>query len=86
MTFDIWRTLDDEDGRLTLFAVGDDDQNIYAFAGASVEFIRRFEADYQARPVYLVENFRSSANIISAANAMIDSSRRSSESGSSDYD
>ena len=40
------RTLEDEDGKLTLFAVGDDDQNIYAFRGASVEFIRRFEADY----------------------------------------
>ena len=36
------RTLKDEDRKLTLFAVGDDDQNIYAFNGASVEFIRRF--------------------------------------------
>ena len=36
------RTLADEEGKLTLFAVGDDDQNIYAFDGASVEFIRRF--------------------------------------------
>ncbi len=38
------RTLDDPDLRLSLFAVGDDDQNIYGFAGASIEFIRRFEA------------------------------------------
>ena len=37
------RTRTDEDGRLSLLAVGDDDQNIYAFNGASVEFIRRFE-------------------------------------------
>jgi ATP-dependent DNA helicase RecQ len=37
------RTRQDEDGRINLFAVGDDDQNIYAFNGASVEFIRRFE-------------------------------------------
>jgi ATP-dependent DNA helicase RecQ len=44
------RTLDDEDRRLTLFAVGDDDQNIYGFQGASVEFIRRFEADYTRSP------------------------------------
>jgi ATP-dependent DNA helicase RecQ len=58
----------DEDRRLTLFAVGDDDQNIYAFDGASVEFIRRFEADYGARPAYLVENYRSTAHIIDAAN------------------
>ena len=46
------RTLADEEGKLTLFAVGDDDQNIYAFSGASVEFIRRFEADYAAKPPF----------------------------------
>ena len=43
------RTLEDEDGRLGIFAVGDDDQNIYDFQGASVEFIQRFEADYKAK-------------------------------------
>ena len=42
------RTLEDEDRKLTLFAVGDDDQNIYAFNGASVEFIRRFGAGLRA--------------------------------------
>ena len=65
------RTLEDEDGRLTLFAVGDDDQNIYAFNGASVKFIRRFEADYGPKPSYLVGNYRSTAHIIAATNAMI---------------
>ncbi len=54
-----------------LFAVGDDDQNIYAFAGASIEFIRRFEEDYTAKPSYLVENYRSTAAIIAAANRVI---------------
>ncbi|MDE0064693.1 MAG: RecQ family ATP-dependent DNA helicase [Gammaproteobacteria bacterium] len=43
------RTLLDDDSKLTVFAVGDDDQNIYSFMGASVEFIRRFESDYSAR-------------------------------------
>lgn len=65
------RTREDEDGRINLFAVGDDDQNIYAFNGASVEFIRRFEDDYAAKPAYLISNYRSSANIIEAANLMI---------------
>lgn len=65
------RTRSDEDGRLTVFAVGDDDQNIYAFDGASVEFIRRFENDYAARPVYLTENFRSTLHIVDAANRVI---------------
>lgn len=65
------RSLDDQEQRLSLFAVGDDDQNIYAFAGASIEFIRRFETDYSARPTYLVENYRSTAAIITAANSVI---------------
>lgn len=69
------RTLQDEDGRLSLFAVGDDDQNIYSFDGASVEFIRRFEADYSAKPAYLTENYRSTAHIINAANLVIEPAR-----------
>ena len=69
------RTLDDEGAKLSLFAVGDDDQNIYAFAGASVAFIRRFEADYKARPVFLTDNYRSSGHIVAAANAVIDPAR-----------
>jgi len=65
------RTRSDEDDRINLFAVGDDDQNIYGFNGASVDFIRRFEADYKAKPAYLIENYRSTAHIIAAANALI---------------
>ena len=65
------RTLEDGDRKLTLFAVGDDDQNIYAFNGASVEFIRRFEADYGPKPAFLTANYRSTSHIIEAANALI---------------
>ena len=65
------RSLQDEERKLSLFAVGDDDQNIYAFKGASVTFIRQFEADYAARPVYLLDNYRSTAHLIDAANALI---------------
>jgi ATP-dependent DNA helicase RecQ len=60
-----------EEAKLTLLAVGDDDQNVYAFRGASVAFIQRFRDDYQARAHYLVENYRSSAHIVAAANALI---------------
>ena len=70
------RTLAEEDDKLSLFAVGDDDQNIYAFGGASVEFVRRFEADYKAKPVYLTDNYRSTAHIIKAANAVIAPARQ----------
>ncbi|MYB52508.1 MAG: RecQ family ATP-dependent DNA helicase [Acidobacteriia bacterium] len=66
------RTLSGDAGKLTLFAVGDDDQNIYAFNRASVEFIRRFESDYGPRPTWLTDNYRSTAHIVAAANAMIE--------------
>ncbi len=75
------RTLSEEDDKISLFAVGDDDQNIYAFNGSSVEFIRRFEADYTAKPAYLTDNYRSTANIISAANAVIEPARERMKTG-----
>ena len=75
------RTLADEDDRLSLFAVGDDDQNIYAFSGASVEFIRRFEIDYGAQPTFLTDNYRSTTHIITAANAVIAPARQRMKTG-----
>ena len=69
------RSQKDEDRKLTLFAVGDDDQNIYAFNGASVEFIRRFEEDYGPKPAFLIDNYRSTGHIIAAANALIEPAR-----------
>ena len=69
------RTLEDAEGKLTLFAVGDDDQNIYAFKGASVEFIRRFESDYESKPAYLTANYRSTGHIVAAANTIIEPAR-----------
>ncbi len=69
------RSLEDGDRKLTLFAVGDDDQNIYTFNGASVEFIRRFEADYGPKPAFLTANYRSTRHIITAANALIEPAR-----------
>ncbi len=66
------KTLAEDDARLNLFAVGDDDQNIYAWKGASVRFIRRFAREYHAKEEYLVENYRSSRCIIAAASQCID--------------
>lgn len=65
------RSQKEDDARLSLFAVGDDDQNIYGFAGASVKFIRQFETDYRARASFLTENYRSTHHIIGASNATI---------------
>ena len=65
------RRLSDADAKLNVMAVGDDDQNIYAFKGANVEFIRRFQHDYAGTLTYLVENFRATQDVIAAANHVI---------------
>ena len=75
------RTLAEEDDKLSLFAVGDDDQNIYAFNGSSVAFIRRFEADYGAKPIFLTDNYRSTRNIVTAANTVIEQARQRMKAG-----
>ena len=75
------RTLADEDDKLSLFAVGDDDQNVYSFNGSSVEFIQRSEADYGARPSYLTDNYRSTGHIIAASNAVIGPARQRMKTG-----
>ncbi|MCY4119971.1 MAG: UvrD-helicase domain-containing protein [Acidobacteria bacterium] len=62
----------DGDERLGLFAVGDDDQNVCAFSGASVRFIRRFKQDYGAGVVFRTDNYRSTGHIVVASNTVIE--------------
>ncbi|MCK0510027.1 UvrD-helicase domain-containing protein [Aromatoleum buckelii] len=75
------RTLQTEEDRVSLMVVGDDDQNIYAFDGASVRFIRQFETDYAARRYALIENYRSTKHIIHCANRVIERARERMKGG-----
>ena len=54
------------------FVVGDDDQSIYRWRGARVENLTRYTKDYPAAKMFRLEqNYRSTGNILKAANALI---------------
>lgn len=59
-----------------IFAVGDDDQSIYAFRGARVANMSQFERDFQVKNrIKLEQNYRSVGNVLKAANFLISNNK-----------
>ena len=64
------------DNNNSIFAVGDDDQSIYAFRGANVGNMQQLTRDFHVENVIKLEqNYRSHGNILDAANALIQQNR-----------
>jgi ATP-dependent DNA helicase RecQ len=61
----------DNETKISIMAVGDDDQSIYGFRNANIKFIRQFKEDYDAHTFFLMENYRSSYPIIETSSALI---------------
>ncbi|WP_194767762.1 RecQ family ATP-dependent DNA helicase [Tamlana sp. I1] len=69
--FDLVKVLMEQNEDIRVIAVGDDDQNIYEFRGASSKYLEQFITEQKAKKVELIENYRSKANLVDFTNQFV---------------
>jgi ATP-dependent DNA helicase RecQ len=69
--FTLINTLIDLNDEMRVIAVGDDDQNIYEFRGASSKYLKQFYKERNASKHELIVNFRSKRNLVAFSNAFL---------------
>lgn len=69
--FNLINTLMEQNEEMRIIAVGDDDQNIYEFRGASSKYLEQFILVNKAAKHELVENYRSKSNLVEFANQFV---------------
>jgi ATP-dependent DNA helicase RecQ len=69
--FELIKALMEHNEEMRVIAVGDDDQNIYEFRGASSKYLEQFITEQRAKKVELIENYRSKANLVEFTNQFV---------------
>ncbi|MBX9784230.1 MAG: RecQ family ATP-dependent DNA helicase [Chitinophagaceae bacterium] len=69
--FALINTLIEQNEEMRVIAVGDDDQNIYEFRGASSKYLEQFMAERKAAKHELIENYRSKSNLVEFTNGFV---------------
>lgn len=69
--FNFIKTLMEMNEEMRVIAVGDDDQNIYEFRGASSKYLEQFIKDHEAAKHELIENYRSKKNLVDFTNQFV---------------
>ncbi len=70
--FELIKALMTQNEEMRVIAVGDDDQNIYEFRGASYIYLEQFITEQKAKKVELIVNYRSRANLIEFTNQFVE--------------
>ncbi len=69
--FELIKALMEHNEEMRVIAVGNDDQNIYEFRGASSKYLEQSITEQKAKKVELIENYRSKANLVAFTNQFV---------------